>query len=1236
MSNNWTKEQKLAIDIKDKNILVSASAGSGKTAVLVERVISKVIDEHIDIDKILVVTFTNAAASELKQKLIKAINKEIKKDNQNYFLKRQLDNIHRASITTIHSFCLEVIRSNFFKIDLDPSFNICDDINSKLLKSAAMIKVLEDEYRNYVEGEFGIYNVLNIFNSKDDELLKTLDKIYNYIQSFEFPFEFLKLSIEKYNLDKKLDLCQSDFGKEIYNNVIDSLEIIVYKLKDLRNKVSDNLEDDLIKIVEVLDDDIANLERCTKCSDKSFDMLFSNVDNIEIKSMPRNRVRNVDLKDEVKNFRADILRAEIKNIKKTIYGKSEVIIEDLNKTYPYLIYIYKLIANIDAEYTKQKREKNLIDFGDIEHLALNILLTKTDSGYIPSETAIIYRNKFKEIYTDEYQDTSFTQEAILNSIAKTNNRFMVGDIKQSIYRFRQAMPEIFNSKYRAYINYEEINEDEMTVENTKVILAKNFRSRENVINSINYIFEKVMSYDLGDCDYEDKEVLQFGATRLKVNEANNYKTELNVLDTKLDEDSSMYEDIDDETLEYITELKNYEIEAKYIAKRVNDLVKKKEFKVYDEKEDTFRDIKYSDIVILLRGLKNKANILEDEFKSLEIPVFSDIETNIFDNDEIRLIISMLKIIDNPYQDIDMVAVLYSSIGKFTLDEIYMIKEYNKKEYIYDNLLLLSKETKDVNLKEHTLKFLNMLNSLIAFSKSYSVAELLNKIYTETNIYLESFLLNNSNSSKINLDSLVVVAQKLENPSIYTYVNYVQMLREKTVSETAKAKVIGENDNVVKIMTIHKSKGLEFPIVILSDTSNKYNIKDMSAPVTLNYEYGLGMNVINEELFITYPSIIKEAIKSKEAKTLKAEELRMLYVALTRAKEKLIIYGSVTDIQKKLSSMYIIKDENDKIDSKVIYKNTSFLDNILCTLKDYINVKENKDVVESLFDINIHKVKESSSISNILKNDITSNRLNDVLLSAYENKNEKEKLEIESMIEKLSYNINKKYHNENNLAVPSRISVSRLKEENRDDITLNNSNIHSLVNEDVIEYIDDEPIVNKEEKYAMPDCIKGKENVTSVRKGTLIHFILEHLDFNKVSTKKDISDFVNMLVKTGKIKEEEKKYINIKKICEFLNSNIGIRIKNSRKVFKEAEFVYKNNKYSKSIIQGVIDLYFENEDGSYTLVDFKTDNIIDKEEFVSRYKLQLDIYKDALAYINGYRIKNTYIYSFKLNDVIEVK
>ena len=1239
---NWTKNQKQAIDVQNKNILVSASAGSGKTAVLVERVITKILEYKIDIDKIMVVTFTNAAANELKERLMAAINKKLEEEPKNYFLRRQIKLLSRANITTMDSFCIKLVRSNFNILGIDPNFKICDNSMSEILKNKSMATILEQKYidNNLNENNvtMDLYKILEIFGGKDDNLISSLFAIYNYIQSFPYPFKYLKDSIEKYNTDENADLLDTDFGKQIYDDVLLQLNSLLKRIEILREEAAE--DEQFVKHVELLDEDINYVKACIVNGttwDKLYELLYANNIGMNL----RNKVQNTDLKEKIKDFRNNILKKEIENAKKQIYEKSSQIILDNKKAYEYLKYLYDFLEKFDEEYTRQKEEKNLLEFDDVRHLALKLLITQKEDGeYEYTDIANNLKQKFEEVYTDEYQDTNLVQETILQAVSKHNNRFIVGDIKQSIYKFIQARPEMFNEKYEKYVDID--TDEAKKVDDVKIILAENFRSRKDVLDSINYIFEQIMSKNIGDCEYSNVETLKNGATWYKNYENQSYLTELNIVDVNLDDEKNN----EDEVLTDILELKKFEKEAICIADRISKLMK--EYKVYDTKKEEFRDIKYSDIVILLRSIKSKGVILEETLKKYLIPAFSDASSSLFSSDELKLVISFLKIIDNPFQDVEMVSVMYSIIGRFTLDELCNIRLFfkNEKMGLYDNLKLYKEAYKEnENKDEETINILNKINVFLDlidkfsnYSKIYSISELLIRLYKDTNIYYQLDTQELGENKKANLNLLIDIAREFEKngkASIVEFIKYIDSLNDSSGSES-QAKVLGDNEDVVKIMTIHKSKGLEFPVVILADTSSKYMERDLTNPVIMHQDLGVGINVVNEEYNITYPSVIKQAIKNATIRELRSEELRVLYVALTRAKEKMIIFGSINNYEKYMENEFVIYNDK-KIDNTLILKNNNYIKNILIAFKNY-----NKEY--NLFDINVIKFNKDtfldiSNNSNNNKKEILN--INDsikILKNVIENE-DKFKVDNE-VLEKLDENLNFKYEFEKDVITSNRVSVSALKQEyNAENVKDSDDvKIQKIIEENEnIEDSENTEKVNDELKYKfkLPECIDDNDKYTPVRKGILVHFVLETLDFSKITTINSLKEYINDLVKNNVLNENDVKYINTKKIYNFLESDLGKEIKDSNIVYKEKEFVVDLPRYSDSLIQGVIDLYYINNSGKVILVDFKTDRINNDKEFIDKYKIQLDIYKEAIEKLTGYKVEKKYIYSFYLDKKIEV-
>ena len=1244
---NWTKNQEKAINLQDKNILVSASAGSGKTAVLVERVINKIINYKIDIDKIMVVTFTNAAANELKERLQKAIYKKIEKEPKNQFLRKQIRLLSNANITTMDSFCIKLVRSNFNVLNIDPNFKVCDNSTSEILKNKAMAKILEEKYIDSSVNEknvtLDLYKILEIFGGKDDQFISSLFSIYSYIQSFPYPFEYLKESIEKYNIDENVDLIDTEFGKEIFDNVILNLNSVLKRIEILRDEVANY--DDFKKHIELLDDDINLLKSIVNNVD-TWDKLHELLHTKNIAQNLRVKVSNEDLKEKIKEFRNNILKKELEDAKRKIYEKSSQIIIDNKAAYNYLIYLYDFLKKFDVEYSLQKQENMCLEFDDIRHLALKLLISKKEDGSFEyTDIANNLKEKFVEVYTDEYQDTNLVQETILKAVSSKKNRFIVGDVKQSIYKFIQARPDLFNEKYDSYNLINEENEKDEKVENVKIILAENFRSRKEVLDSINYIFEQIMSKKVGDCEYTDIETLKNGAVWYKNYENQNYLTEVNIVDVNLEDE----ENENDETLEKILELKNFEKEAICIAERIIKLMK--EFKVYysedDGKKEGFRDLTYSDIVILLRGIKSKGVILEEKLQKYGIPAFSDSSLSLFSSDELKLVISFLKVIDNPYQDVEMISVMYSIIGKFSLDDLCEIRLFfkDKTMNLYDNLKLYKQayiENNNIDEYTNTLlskidNFLNLINMFKKYSKIYSISELLIRLYKETNIYYQLDIQELSDSKKANLNLVIDMARDFEQQgrsNIVSFLNYIDNISNTSSSES-QAKVLGDNEDVVKIMTIHKSKGLEFPVVILADTSSKYMQKDISNQVILHQKYGIGIDVVNEEYNISYPSVIKQAIKDVSLKEIKSEELRILYVALTRAKEKLIIFGNINNYEKSIGNDFVIYNEG-KIDTTLVLKNNSYLKNILLALREY---KEDKN----LFNINVIKFNKEKFESVDVEDKKDNNKLNiDGMVKKIEEKIpdvSKQKIYDEKIIKILDDNLNYRYKYIDDVNTSNRVSVSKLKSEYVADNIKNEGNdvksdveIFKEIEESTDENADKEYILKR---FKVPETISEEEKYTAVRKGTLVHFVLETLDYNKINSIDELKEYVDKLIENDVINEKDKKYINVNKIHIFLISDIGKEIKKSINVKKEEEFVAVLPQYSNSIIQGVIDLYYINENGNIILIDFKTDRIENEKEFIDKYKIQLDIYKDALETLTKYKVEKKYIYSFYLDKKIEV-
>ena len=735
---NWTKEQKQAIYEKGSNILVAAAAGSGKTAVLVERIINKIINEKIDIDKLLVVTFTNAAASEMRERVLDAIYKKLEEEPENENLQRQVTLLNKASICTIDSFCLEIVRNNFYELEnLSPNFRIADTTQIELLKQEIIEELFLEKYE---KEDKDFLKLINTYTSyKDDAPLKDLIlKIYTYIQSNPFPQKWLEEKIEMFNLNNKLDqdFIKTPWGKILLEEVQEELIDDISLLKEVQKKLSYN--SDLDAFEKVILNDIDKLEFLSK-NLNNWDNAYEISKNLNFVTWPRKKI-DLNIKDESKDIRDDVKKKLKKVLDKILICNSKEANEDINNMYEILLKLKDIILEFEKRFSKAKMEKNIVDFNDIEHFALKILINSQDGKTIEeTKVAKMYKQKYEEIAIDEYQDSNLVQEYILNSVSNKNNIFMVGDVKQSIYKFRQAMPELFLDKYNKYKTIE----DKTKNDNLKIQLFKNFRSKQNILDFTNIIFENIMSNNLGDIDYNKEEYLNLGASYEKINQ--DAKTKINIINIEENEESkdelnqdldikeNMPKDIEKEIESEIEDerIEDIELEARFVANKIKKLIDSK-YQVWDKKQNKYRDIKYKDIVILLRSTAKLAPIYEQEILNLKLPVFSDSSQEYLESTEIQTIMNLLKIIDNPMQDIPLVATLRSNIGKFTDDELIKTRLASKEDNFYI-CMQKAKVSADDNLRKKIENFLENLDKWRKEQEYLALDELIWKIYVDTRI-----------------------------------------------------------------------------------------------------------------------------------------------------------------------------------------------------------------------------------------------------------------------------------------------------------------------------------------------------------------------------------------------------------------------------------------------------------------------------------------------------------------------
>lgn len=1220
----WTNEQLQAIQEKDSNILVAAAAGSGKTAVLVERIIHKIIDEQMDIDKILVVTFTNAAASEMRERILEAIYKKLEENPENVHLQRQIILLNKASICTIHSFCLDVIHNHFYEIDLPSNFKIADTAEIDLLKQ----EVLDDLFeQKYTENDKDFIELLeNYTNYRGDEALQELVlKIYKFIQSSPFPLKWLQEKLELLKIEDK-DISQTIWGKLIIQAVEDDIQESIMQLETVKSKMA--LYPEMTKFYQKICEDLIIIKDLQNYN--SWDELYIKLLNFNFSKWPVDKKVTNDLKEDSKEIRDKVKKHIKEKTAKLLSCSQEQAVKDLKIITPILEKLANLVTEFTKNFAEKKKEKNCIDFNDIEHFALKILLDENNN---PTEVAKKYKEKFEEIAIDEYQDSNLVQEAILTSISKGNNIFMVGDVKQSIYKFRQARPELFLQKYDEYKNKEEKTQED----NLKIQLFRNFRSRQNILNITNLVFESIMSKELGDINYNENEYLNYGANYPEPEEIKNYAgiAELDIIDLKEDESITAFEGEEDE--EEQEKVEDDVLEAKFVANKIQELLNS-DYMVFDKKQG-YRKIRPKDIVILLRATSNLSPIYEKELSDLELPVFSDTSGTYLDTVEIQTILSVLKIIDNPLQDIPLVVVLRSSICNFTDNDLITIRLTDRNCNFYE-ALIKTRIICDGDLKDKIESFLEKLEKWKSISQYMPLDEFIWQIYLDTGYYQYVGLLPNGAMRQANLKTLFEKAKQYEKASFKGLFNFIQFIDKlkKQNGDLASAKLIGENEDVIRIMSIHKSKGLEFPVVFLCNSHKKFNMQDLNDNILLHQDIGFGPTIMDATRKIKYSSIAKDAIKLKMKQETLSEEQRILYVALTRAKEKLYITGRSKDFTKyaqdknKVLEMY--ESENIKLDAKLMKKANSYLDWImyvyLFNQGRTITLKGEQYKLSDIITLNVSNKKDL--LKTLAKEEVVEQiDLKEKIGQILKNKSDEENKKSEQALKEL---LEWKYDYIVDTTLPTKSSVTKIKQE-------------KIKLEEILKGIESEEVEYK--KSYTPKFMQEDKKISNAEKGTLVHLCIQRLDERKDYELKDIQNMILNLVEKEIITKNEADAIDVNLIYQYTKSQLFEELRQAKEVHKEQPFYINipakdvvseaENSKKNILVQGIIDLYYIDKNDNLVLIDFKTDYISNepnaKEKILEKYKVQLEIYKTALEQALGRKVNKTAICLVKDEYYLEI-
>jgi ATP-dependent helicase/nuclease subunit A len=1268
MGTKWTKEQQSAIDTRGCNLLVAAAAGSGKTAVLVERILKIVSNEAepVDIDRLLVVTFTSAAAAEMRERIGDAISKALDANPESKLLQRQLTLLNRSSITTIHSFCLEVIRNNFHRIDLDPGFRISDETEALLLKNEVVQDLFDNKYEEENNEDF-LRLVESFGGGKDDSrLIEIVMNLFSFSMSGPWPESWLRESAESFKVGEDFEFGSTVWGSTLKKNIRIELE----GTRDMLLKASEIAESStgLEPYLQTLKDDLDKVEGLMEFTEGSWEKLYSSFSGLKFTTIKRaGKDADKEAQEVVKDLR-DGAKGKIKKLQEDIFFLSpEDINKDLNYMYPVMKALSALVIEFNERYRTRKKERGILDFNDLEHYCLQILTERDEKGeIIPSEVALEFRKKFEEVLVDEYQDSNNVQEVLINMVSRkfsdNPNVFMVGDVKQSIYRFRQAKPELFLQKYNSY-NEEEGHHDR------KIMLYKNFRSRNEVINAVNFIFRTIMSVNIGELEYDEKEALNLGA---------NYKenpdeavitggdTELHIIEKKSREDTG--EDSSEEQMDYSEgegsdsaeeeeELDKIQLEARLVAGRIKDLMsrnKDKVFKVLDKDTGDYRPVTYKDIVILMRATSNWAPVFVEELMGAGIPVYADAGSGYFQTVEVATIMSLLQIIDNPMQDIPMLAVLRSPIFAFAPEDLIEIRLVDKEKYIYEALREMTEPEENLKgegreipfgLWAKVKDFLRRLEGWREKSLHMAIDEFIWYLYGETGYYGFVAAMPGGAQRQANLRILFQRARQYEETSfkgVFNFVNFINKLR-KNNGDMGSAKILGENEDVVRIMSIHKSKGLEFPVVILSGTAKNFNLRDMSRSILFHHDMGYGPDYVDIEKRISYSTIFKEAIKKKIYLESLSEEMRILYVAFTRAKEKLIITGCVNDIETASAKWYnsAAQSSGGKIPEYEIIKGKSYLDWIAPVVirheagEELIRISGGNALdINKIDDLSTWKVQVWD------KNGLTVDKISEPVGKSDEDSNFVDSLHSEEegqYSEEIKRRLGWKYPLILASRIPTRISVSELKRRANEQI----------VDEEAAVTLFTASIMKK------PLFLEEEKGLTATERGIAMHSVMQHLDLKKVSSANEIKEQISNMVIKEFITEEMAKVVNTKKVFKFFESDIGKRALKSYgedKLYREVPFSVRikattvdkelpEDIYEKEeiLLQGVIDCYFE-EGEELILLDYKTDYVGEEgaEAIVRKYATQIRYYTEALERITEKKVKGRYLYLFSTGEVVEVE
>lgn len=1223
----WTPAQWKAIWATGSDVLVSAAAGSGKTAVLIDRLIQKVIarENPINVDELLVVTFTNASAAEMRHRMGDALEKAIANDPTSNHLRKQLSLLNKAQISTLHSFCLNIVRQYAYMLTIDPGFRIANETEAAIMRDDMLAEVLEEAY--HVDNPEPMYRLSDSFTSdRDDQSIEVMiEKLYSYSRVHPEPEKWLLAIPKAYELSPDMTIDELSFIGSLKLAIIHHLEEAIAVTEEIRRLAKEPNGPAPLAETAMIDQQMIQ-EAVDLMKNSSWQNVFHYFQGIKWGRAAVIKKDSCDegLKNQAVNKRTKVKKI-INDLKDNYFTRTpERLLEEMRLMAPQLQKLVELTIAYGKRYTEAKNEKGLVDFSDLEHYALDILSEHDENGQlIPSDIAKEYKARFKEVLVDEYQDTNLLQETILQFVKSgnenTGNMFMVGDVKQSIYRFRLAEPMLFLGKYLAF-------HDLPVDSGIKIDLNANFRSRKEVLHGTNYIFSQIMGEQVGEIEYDEAASLKPGAPY----EETETPVELALLYEVEDGSAELNEE--EETIEAMAEeeLKKSQAEARYIISKINDMIHSGAT-VYDPWKKAQRPVAYSDMVILMRSMTWSGEVTE-QFKEAGIPLYAELSKGYFEAIEVLIMLHTLRTIDNPYQDISLASVLRSPFVGLTESELALIRLSAPKEPFYDalkNFVSNGGAGLSPNTAEKLQRFLLQYEDWRDLSRRGSLADLIWQIYLDTHYYEIVGAMPNGKQRQANLRILhdrAIDYEKTSFRGLFRFLRFIDRMRKRG-DDLGAARAIGEKENVVRLMTIHSSKGLEFPIVFLAGMGRPFNQMDFNEPYLFDQSFGLAVKAIDPEKRVSYTSLPFLSMKEKKQMELKAEEMRVLYVAMTRAKEQLFLIGSIKDLAKTLEkwadAQNVLSDE--KLPGYMRAKAKGYLDWIGPALARHTNFRQ------------LSTVNEANIIDSESKWRIITKCVDDLKRIVQEE--EKEAVVLEQLIDpaKNSYLIEVQsrfdtpYSHEISTHKRSKQTVSEMKK------------IQQLMERSDDDYFQMSGPTSLNKIAKRPFFLQEETNLTGAEAGTAIHAFMQNVDLQEEKSKDQVLLFAERLTEREILTKAEQSAIDPSKIVPFFQSAIAERLRNAQEVMREFPFTYalEDADGDKQIIQGVVDCLFLEDDGRWVLLDYKTDRVkhlvkedtVLHQEMKKRYELQLSLYSQAIEAILQVEIKEKVLYLFDVNRTV---